>query len=841
MSVVLSRSLLKCRFALPVFRWSTVPALLIAGAFAVGIGLNEIVTGGPVWGWIPGVVLGAGLFVILEWWGRSQMVTLAPLGRLLAVLLVVLCAGGLRHAVYTTPSPQTVASVADAEPDRPLSLVGVVEGAPDQSGSAVRLTLSVDSLTDAHETRSADGRVRVTLRPSPWASRSVTFPGLSQGDRVRLRGTLRRPPGQRNPGGFDYAAYLSRRGICCTMYVDDPGAVTIRARSSSVLSNFVVAARHHIRDVLSRYVPSADGQAVLRALLLGERGALSEKQEQRFAQTGLMHLLAVSGLHVFLVGMVLYVLLRPVLMRLRLDWGTIEASRAILTLLVLGFYMLLTGGRTSVVRAVVMSALFIGSIVLQRSTHPLNTLGAAALVLLAVRPTALFDVGFQLSMAAVAGIVTIHPQIVDNLPDLWTETPIRSGFVSLVSPSLAATAATAPVLLVHFGWVSVAGLLLNVVGIPCTALALSSAVVLVLVGDLWTVAGAAFGSSADVFVHGLLLASREGAEWLGWAGVRVFNPDVWTVGGLVAGVFAISRWSNPRSRWRGLLCALFFATAGVWVDAVDRSAPPTLDVLFFDVGQGDAVFVETPDDRRLLVDTGPRSSAGSSAAAEVLLPYFRQRGIEHLDAIVITHPDADHLGGLPPLLREMSVGRVLHSGQHAQTDLYRRSRRLLQEEAVPHTNVQRGDTLSLETHLRGRVLGPPENPARRGIESENEASVVLKLTYGTTEILLPGDIEQRAERDLVDVYGSQLQSQIVKIPHHGSSTSSTLPFVRAVVRSEERPHAVVSVDVSNRFGMPSSRVLNRWRSSGAKVSSTAQQGAVWLRSDGSDVWRVSWR
>jgi competence protein ComEC len=703
-----------------------------------------------------------------------------------------------------------------------------------------RFTLAVDTVFGARDTTAVKGQVRVTLQPSPWRDAAKPFPRLYEGDRVRLQGEVQPAPGKRNPGGFDYAAYLSRRGTCCTMYVGAPSNVTRLGESRGSLTDLVVRGRSYVRRQISQYVPSDDGQAVLQALLLGDRSGITDAQRDRFAQTGLMHLLAVSGLHVFLVGMVFYVLLRPLLMRFRLGWRTVEVTRAVATVLVLGFYMLLTGARPSVVRAVVMSTLFIGGIVFQRSAHPLNTLGVAALVLLAVRPPALFDVGFQLSMAAVAGIVTLNPRILDVVPERYRASDTGEWLISMVSVSLAAMLGTAPVLLYHFGWVSAAGLLLNVVGIPFTGLALSAAVAMEVVGGVWPMAGIAFGSTADLFVRGLLLTSRWGTEWFSWAGIRMATPNIWTLAALTAGLFGLAQWPRPRLRWRWFLCALLLAVGGVWMDAVGRDAEPTVDVLFFDVGQGDAALVSSPEGEHMLIDTGPRSFGGSSPAAYSVLPYLERHGIDHLEAVVVTHSDGDHLGGLPAILSEVSVGEVLHNGQQVDTDLFAKTRRLFQRHDVEERSVDRGEAFSFGG-VRVQVLGPPARPLRRGIDSENGRSVVLHLAYGKTGILLPGDVEANAEWDLVRSYGDQLASRIVKVPHHGSKTSSTPPFVEAAVDTLSTTRAVVSVGESNRFGMPDESVVRRWKENGAQVQRTSRRGAVWLRTDGDRVWEVEWK
>ncbi len=819
--------------------WSAYPALLIAGAFALGILVDSAFDSEFASLWFGGAGVGLVAFAGAQWWDRTRLVTLAPLGRIAAVVLVVGCTGGARHAVYQTPPTRALGPAAEAG-DETAALQGQVVDAPERTDEATRFTLEVDTLFGGRDTAAVEGRARVTLRPSPWAKGVGTFPEVHQGDVLRLRGSLRPAPGLRNPGGFDYGAYLARRGICCTMYVGKPGRVAVRGDRRGVLGTTLVLVREHVRRQIGRYVPSTGGQAVLRALLLGDRSRVTDAQRDRFARTGLMHLLAVSGLHVFLVGMVLYVLLRPLLMRFELRWRTVEGTRAVFTIAVLGFYMLLTGSRPSVVRAVIMATLFIGGIFFQRSAHPLNTLGVAALVLCAIRPPALFDVGFQLSMGAVASIVTLNPRFLEMMPGRYRGSEVGEWLTSTVTVSAAAILGTAPVLLYHFGWVSAAGLLLNVVGIPCTGLALSAGILAAITGGVWTVAGAAFGSAADLFVRGLLATSRYGVEWFSWAGLRMAVADPWVLGALVAGLVALAQWPRPRNRWRWIIVGVLLTTVSVWRPTAERGAASALDVLFFDVGQGDAVLVSTPRDRHMLVDTGPHSPSGG-AVKFALLPYLERWGIERLDVVAISHSDEDHLGGLPTLLREVSVGRVVHNGRPVDTELYTKTRRLLDRKGVPQRTVRRGDTLSIDPDMRTQVLSPPRHPARRGIEGENDASVVLHLGYGEVDLLLPGDVESTAERDLVRTYGRQLESRMVKVPHHGSTTSSSPDFVRAVSETDGKSHAIVSAGRGDQYGMPSEEILARWKRHGASVHSTAQEGAVWMRTDGKEVWQVRWK
>lgn len=819
-------------------QWSGYPALLIAGAFAGGVWAASVMETHALWGWWVGAGASGVACGALRWWEQQRLVTLAPLGRVVAILVVAVCVGGARQSLYQAPSPRGLLGVAEAV-EGPVAVQGTVADAPERTPSGSRFTLSVEKVYVRGDTLRVSGQARTALRPSRWDPPAVPFPRVYQGDRLTLTGRLQRPDGLRNPGGFDYRAYLARRGTCCTLYVGQPREVHVHAAARGALTATVVAIRSHVRRQIRRYIPTDNGRAVLQALLLGDRSRVTDEQRERFARTGLLHLLAVSGLHVFLVGMVVYVLLRPLLMRVRLRWTAVELTRAVLTVAILGLYMLLTGGRPSVVRAVMMASLLIGGILLQRSAPSLNTLGLAALVLLAVRPPALFDVGFQLSMTAVAGIITLNPRLLDMMPPWILQGTVREWAVSSATVSAAAILATAPVLLYHFGWVSAAGLLLNMTGIPFTALGLTAAILTVVTGGLSSMAGAAFGSAADLFVQGLLATSRYGATWLSWAGLRMETPNLWGLAALTALLVALAQWPRPRTRWRALVGALLLVTTSVWGDVWSRRAQPTLDLVFFDVGQGGSVLLTTPAGRHVLVDTGP-GSVKSAAVQYAVLPYLQRWGIDYLDAVVVTHPDEDHLGGMPTLLREVEIGRVVQNGRRADTELFSDVRRRVSRTEVDWETVVRGDVLRVDPALRVEVMWPPLSVEGRGNE-RNNASLVLRLTYGETSVLLPGDVERAAERALVRRSRTHLQSHLVMIPHHGSLTSSTPPFVSAVTDSVVDGYAVVSVGREQQYGMPSQAVLRRWERQGLSVHSTARSGAVWMRSDGEQVWRVQWR
>ena len=823
-----------------VVQWKQYPALWAASSMACGIVLSSFGSF-SVAAWSLGslLVLAVGLGTSAIWWDRRRLVSLTRLAYGVAAVLLFIAAGAARHLTFVSPPPNGIVHLADSShtDGTRLSIVGVVDGAPSHTANASRFTLRAHHVVTPQDSVSVRGRVRTTLRVPPWESTDGSFPTLQEGDRVDVRGDLRLPRGPRNPGMFDYSAYLTQQGICCTFLVSDPADVLVLGSTRGFVGNTVVAARAYVRSQLSMHVSDDAPRAVLQALLLGDRSAVSDYREEHFVRTGLMHLLAVSGLHVFLVGMVVFTLLRPLLMRFGFRWHTVEVLRAVFTVVVLGLYMLLTGARPSVVRAVVMAVLLIGGIVLQRSSHPLNTLGVAALVLLVLRPTALFDVGFQLSMSAVAAIVTLNPRLLETIPEAWMHTRVGEWTVSMTTVSLAATLGTLPVLLFHFGRASWAGIVLNLPAIPATMLSLSAALCMVLFGGMSVGLGASFGAAANAFVHGLLEIARWGAHALEGLDMHVGSPSAWILGALSVALIALAQWPRPRMRWRIALLAGILAVAGAWQPVVQDESS-VMDVVFLDVGQGDAILVSTPGGQHVLIDAGPRTRY-SDAGRRIIAPYLRTHGIDRLDAVVITHPDGDHLGGLSSLVQAVPIDTVYHSGWEATSHTYEESRRRMDSLSVARRSLVAGDVLQFGSSVRAEVLSPPPNPRRHEMDDENESSVVLRLVHGQTRWLFAGDIEHAGERYLVDHYGSQLASDVVKVAHHGSSTSSTEAFVRSAAM-DGSSWAVICVGAKNAFGMPHVGVVERWKTHRARVRTT-QSGGVWLRSDGEEVRQTVWR
>ncbi len=793
--------------------WNAYPALIAAACFAAGICAAEGLHGPPyVWMMVGGCALIVALGAVLI--GSHRIVGFQELLLTAAAFAMLFASGAMRHVEFSTPGAD---HIVHSGLHREVEVTGWIVDAPSSSARSVRFMLRLDGAETPFV-----GLLLVSVRDPAVAVRTC--------DVVRLRGELADLPRRRNPGDFDYGAYLRRQRVYARLFASDIVLVGTRRSGITCLAADV---RDGFETRIDRYLVDRRSKGVLRALLLGDRRAIDRSVRDQFARTGLLHVLAVSGLHVMVVGMILYQLLRPSLMRLGLGWRAVERTRMTLTALLLLCYMVLAGGSASVVRAVVMAQLLMLAAALQRGTDSMNTLGAAALIILAVRPAHLFEPGFQLSMTAVGAILGLTPQLQRWIP-VPSKKIVRHVHTS-TTVTIAATMGTLPVVVSHFGQAALGGLVLNLPAIPLTTGVLVSGIAAVAGGELTQSFGATLGASADVLARSLLAVAEWGDRYVGWSLVEWSIDHPAPVISMCLLVVAVGRWRSPHHRWTLILSAVAVLTVHVWMDVAERRWVPSLQVLFLDVGQGDAAVVLLPDGSAMLVDAGPRTRY-TDAGADVILPQLELLGVRRLETVIITHPDSDHLGGLPSILRSVPVGRVVRSGFIHSSVLFEETNHLLDSLEIPHRSVRAGDTLNVGSSVRAYVFQP--GLSRAG-SSPNDHSIVLRLVYGSTSMLLTGDAPVAAELAMVRRFGTMLTSQVLKVGHHGSRTSSSPAFLSAV-NGGRFPMAVVSVAERNRYGLPDEDVLARLSGNGYEIRSTAESGAVWVRSDGRRVESVAY-
>ncbi len=746
------------------------PVLL--SAFAAGLGLS-------VWVSAPlGLGLGAGLL------GGAA----ARRKRVWWILPVCALVAGLAVGSVRLPSrghDPLVATVAAGGAPAYAWVRGRVlqsEPWPDGSRSLLRLT-SYDADGTWH---SCSDLVRAYLPVPPPPS----------GGALEASMRLKRPPRPQNPGEFDRRAYLLRKGISLTAACRTPRLITI---GKPRLPHPFSAYRHALETRLRS--DAGDGEGLLLAVLLGERGLLTTTQRDALSRSGLYHLVALSGLHVGLL-LVLLALVAHLT-------GIPPAWRDAGGLGLLIVYGMLAFASPSLVRALFMAGIFLISCLLARPQGAFYAWSLSLASLLVWNPSWILDTGFQLTFAATLGIIGLW----DAMPRRLASDGAAGWLARLLWVGFSAQLATLPILALDFHRISPLGWLATpVASLPIMAiqiLGLPYMLGLAFVPGLHQILGKGLALSARAF---MVLPDRLGA--FRWGTLFLPRPTaVWIVL-LLAGLVLLTV-RNRRRRAGWILVAV--ALVGGWAQPRFRPPLPDPSLAVLDVGEASCQ-VFCMGGRAILVDAGTPMMKGTSSARTVIEPFLAAAGRRRLDGIVLTHWDSDHSGAAPDLLRDLDVGFLAYPATDPPSSgLPESIARIARSRGTALIPLSSGKTLRVG-RLAMRVLHPdvtrPEN-------DENDRCLVAGIRARGLEFLVTGDIEAQAEHRLLDA-GRIGQVFGEMVPHHGSATSSTAPWVRAT-----NPRvALLSVGVANRFGHPSPQVIRRYETIGARVLRTDRDGAV---------------
>lgn len=704
------------------------------------------------------------------------------------------------------------------------------------------LTVMIHSLEERQRLRAvAELRELVDNgRRAPLAGRvSLDFPyryhgPVHPGQIVQITdATLEAPPGPRNPGQFDYRRYLEGQGITAVCRISDPRQIRITGYGAgfSPEYRFFYPLRRQLQQIIRRHLPEP-GAGFLQALLLGVRSGLASGTREDFQHAGVMHVLAISGLHVGFVAVIFHLLLSflPLYFKTR-NW--------LIMGLLLGF-MFLTGATPPVVRATLMGCFYFLAINLERRGPVYNYLFAAGFLILLFQPQQLFWVGFQFSFAAVLSIVYFHrkfqPLATAALRRV-RKAPLRRRLEQwLVTPflvSLAAQIGTLPLTVHYFQLFSLVAFLLNLLVIPLVGVIVSAGFLFLLLGMLSAALAGIFAGFLELLIRLLVLLVHHAAA-LPFAYLHVLHFGWVEAAVYFALIFLLLYWRRRPLRTAFALAALLGMSIAA---ALQTRGDDALNLIAIDVGQGDSALLTTPRGKAVLIDTGPASRYGNAADAAII-PVLRRLGRRDVDYLFISHPHLDHLGGTFRLLRYAAVDSVFLPPTPPGFTWNDSLLQVLRERQIPHRFLTAGQRVIIDRETRIYVL----NPLPAGLDSIaapghdlNNHSLVLLCKHREQTILFTGDAEAEAEHLLLG-WGDILRSEVLKVGHHGSSTSTGSDFLAQV-----RPrYATVSAGEKNRFRHPSPQVIRRLRQSGARVLRTDRDAAVWLRCRNGRWEQVDW-
>ena len=782
------------------------PALWTALGFGVGIFLGRTVDMGLITAaLLSGLALvgaAAGFYRKARWTGWM-------------LWGVVVLLGALRYQIDTVLSPLPHLVALEVFGQRGV-VTGRIVQEPERSDERVRFIIALEQVVADSAVYHLGGRVLVTVK-------DVSLPA-DYGDRVSLRGKLQRPRALRNPGAFDYRAFLAQQDIYGTLFVGKPEQIASVERLPGpwLYKGVVLPVRRAVRQSIERNLAGAPA-GLLLGVLLGEKQRIPEEVRAAFRSTGLAHALVVSGLHVGMVGGFFFFGFR--LLRLA------DRPSSAATIAALALYALATGAQVPVVRAVLMGAVVLLGRVLRRQGDIYNTLGLAALAILVLWPESPWSLSFQLSFGATWAIVALHGPLASLFPAAYQRADSRVGrwVVSPLCASLAAQLGTGPLIAHSFQQLALGAVVANIVVVPLLALAVGLGLLAALTGWILPWVATAFNAANYLVLVGLI----ELVSWwasLPFASVTVPRPGVLFVA--VAAALCLLGPLLPDRAWAhkaAIFAALVWLNVAMWTYALRAR---DLEIVFLDVGQGDAAFVRFPNGKTMVIDGGERSEY-FDCGEQVLLPFLRYMGVRQVDVVVASHPHNDHIGGLVALLEQMEVGHFLDSGQAYDSWTARRLRELIAERGVRYHRVAAGDSLAGLGGVAGLVLHPTADFVDADGNAPfgpNNGSVAFSLQHGAMRVLFTGDVEQETDPAIL-AWGLRLQAQLLKVAHHGSRTSSQPLFIQAVAPSV----AVMSLGEGNKFKHPAPEVVVRYAAHGARVLRTDHTGAVRVRIDGAGM------
>jgi competence protein ComEC len=804
------------------------PLVIVSTAVAAGI-LVDRFWPLPLAAWWALAVGGLILWLLVAWWGKQL------LGNVLVLLAVAGTAGAWHHCCWHLFADDDLGNYARRKAE-PVCIEAVARGspralpprAPDpmqvKSGSeGASLVVDVVSLRNGTSWQPASGRATLLVIGEP--------PDVEAGDRLRCFVHLSAPDGPRNPGAFDYAAWLRADRIRSRLQAKSPECIAVVQHGSNWnLSRQLQRIRLHGNQLLTRYLDPRRAE-LAAAVLLGLREELDGSRNEAFLTTGTIHVLSISGLHVGVLAGALF----WIAWAMPIPRGWAVAAVAAITLL----YALMVDVEPPVVRSTILVLIACAAVWLGRNPLGFNSLAAAALVVLALNPAHLFHVGAQLSFLCVAGLIWVAKRrehwddgvktdyVLDRLIMQNLSWPSRMGWkfrrsvIGITEAGVVLWLLTLPLVLARFHILSLAALGLNVVLWPLMSLSLISGFGVLLFGKIVPPLGWLCGWLCDVNFWFLEWGVNVGHRTPGshfWAP----GPADWWLWGFYGalGLGMTFPQMRPRRRWCvALLGAWIIVGFAVSAWPRDRNR---LDCTFVSMGHGCAVFVQSPSGRTMLYDAGQMGSP--SGGARRISDFLWDRGQRRIDAVVLSHPDIDHYNAVPALLERFSVGAIYVSPSMfaKENKTIKALRRAIDEHRIPLRRIRAGDRLWADDPCSVAVLHPPR---RILLSSGNAESVVLAIEYRGRRIVLPGDLESPGLEELLA--GEPRPCEVLMAPHHGSRKSNS-----AGLAAWCKPRWVV-FSGDGRWSLP--EVDSTYRAVGGQTLHTYNCGAIRVGIDAEGV------
>ena len=720
------------------------------------------------------------------------------------------------------------------------SIIGIINQKT-LKNNRLKLVIDVKSIKKKDSLIQVTGKIGLTI--------TGKIPLINIGDKISFYSKIKSIKNFKNPGGFDYKRFMAFKGIRGTSYSKGEQIVILSEKSEKKFYAMIEKARCNIADLIEKScLPEQRG--ILKALVVGKKNEISPFVREAFNNAGTGHVLAISGLHIGIIATGAFVFFSWLLSFIPcfLFNAWIKKGAALLSLIPVIIYGLISGMSPSSQRAVIMVSVFLIAFLFEREHDSINTLSAAALLILIIYPPSLFSISFQLSFTAVFSI--IYGISVIRSRKTQDEKFIKKGLIfkflgKVIAFFLVSTFAvigTAPLVMFYFNRFSMAGIIANLFVIPLIGfLVVPLGLISVFLYPI-----SIFFASLCITIAGYILKPAMSIIFffsdLPFAFFKTVTPSFleiccyyligWALFTLIFGTHE-AKTKIRKTAVVTLIIMVFIITVDVFYWLNKRFWHDNLKITVIDVGQGSASLLELPDGYTVLIDGGGFSDNKMfDIGARVLAPFLWRKKIRTVDTLILSHPNSDHLNGLLYIAENFNVKTVWSNNEHVKTLGYKCFVQIINSRKINNPVYENMDKSYYINNIEIKILYPPAGFIHRmkkeSWRDTNNNSMVIKVVFNSISFLFPGDIEAPAERELVSISRNDLKSTVLIAPHHGSKTSSTDLFVKKV-----QPEIVIfSAGYRNWFNFPHKSVINRYNALGCRLYNTAKQGAVTICTNG---------
>ena len=768
----------------------------------IGI-LISYYTGWGILIWLSlGIILLAALFSTLIWQKNRKLMPVY------IILFLALILGGIRFRLEDKSRAEAINQIKQWSSKGELTVQGNLRTLPELTpkGSYWKSEIMNVEVTLKNRHYSLPTGV-IVMHKFPLPA------GVTPGDFIRVTGYLQRFQPNAVPGEYNAREYSMIKNLGAIIWINAPEKLVYISSPKKSLGDYKRKVIGWIRNrseiVIQNAVPEPY-DSLLQAIILGNRSDMPKDKNDNLRNSGMLHLTAVSGLHITLVMVIFAWLLK--LCGLRRTWAFG------LTLILLFIFVNLVGWKPSAVRAGIMGTVLIIGWLLQKETSGLNSLSLAALITIFINPYYLFQIGFQLSYLIVFTLILLMKKPhgdegTGRTGHLWRY--IYSG----IKISLVAFIGGFPLIWFYFHQIVSINVFANLVCVPLVTIVLALSVVMLMIGTIWT--GIAF--ILGPVIHYLLIFFDKFVGICASIPYGHFSDLIPLPFVLIPAWYLMIVWivtPDNKFKWQwkwfhfnktnfGLAALAYF----IWISLFFPN-PGLLKIDFLSAGQGDSTVIRFPKGGTMIID-------GGGSKSPVLVPYLINTGIRHINMILLSHPESDHIGEIPQVLKKFPVDYFLYNGDVNDTSPYRELISVL--ESKPDTKVfivHEDQEIIGVPGVKFTFLHPSEGLVDIESVSQNEASVVAQMDFCEFSVLFTGDIGTLVESDLLREY-PYLDCDILKVPHHGSRYSSSEEFINRIT-----PEASIIMVGKNSYGHPAKETLNRLYDSGSLVFQTNKSGTV---------------